>query len=278
MSTYESPLKSVTETQSGGHNKTAAGIGFAILYVLLSAFVMGTQHGRIEKLEASQATMKEDQQSLSARLDSSESTLQSTIATLNDSYAQTDKKLQDRAQEIQRQHKATVSRLMKQQTKQLEAVNGDLAGVRTEVGDVKSQVASAQSGLQDAQSKLDRAIGDLGMQSGQIATTREELEKLRQKGEKNYYEFALLKGKSPTVLATVGLQLRKVDVKKGKFTLNVVADDRTIEKKDRTMFEPLQFYTGKGHRLYEVVVFTAEKDKVTGYLATPKEQIVADSR
>ena len=278
MSTQDSPLKSYTESQSGGHSKKAAWIGIAILYVLASAFMIGTLHGRIEKLEASQATMKEEQQSLSGRLDSSESTLQSTIASLNDSYTQTDKKLQARAQEIQRQHKATVAKLMKEQNKQLEAVNGEVAGVKSEVGDVKSQVASTQTGLQDTKDKLDRAMGDLGVQSGQIATTREELDQLRKKGERNYYEFALFKGKTPTVLSTVGLQLKKVDPKRSKFTLNVVSDDRTIEKKDRTMFEPLQFYTGKDHRLYEVVVFTAEKDKVTGYLSTPKEQVVADSR
>jgi len=66
------------------------------------------------------------------------------------------------------------------------------------------------------------------------------------------------------------LQLKKVDPKKGKFTLNVIADDRTIEKKDRTINEPLQFYTGRDHMLYEVVVFTADKNMVTGYLAAPK--------
>jgi hypothetical protein len=68
----------------------------------------------------------------------------------------------------------------------------------------------------------------------------------------------------------VSLQLRKVDAKKGKFTLNVVADDRTIEKKDKNVAEPLQFYTGRDHMLYEVVVFSADKNSISGYLSTPK--------
>ena len=71
-------------------------------------------------------------------------------------------------------------------------------------------------------------------------------------------------------MSTVSLQLKKVDPKKSKFTLNVMADDRTIEKKDRTVAEPLQFYTGRDHMLYEVVVFTANKNSITGYLSTPK--------
>jgi hypothetical protein len=64
--------------------------------------------------------------------------------------------------------------------------------------------------------------------------------------------------------------LKKVDPKKGKFTVNVLADDRTIEKKDRTLNEPLQFYTGRDKMLYEVVVFTAAKNSISGYMAAPK--------
>jgi hypothetical protein len=64
--------------------------------------------------------------------------------------------------------------------------------------------------------------------------------------------------------------MKKVDAKKGKFTMNVIADDRTIEKKDRNVAEPLQFYTGRDRMLYEVVVFSADKKSITGYLSTPK--------
>jgi hypothetical protein len=66
------------------------------------------------------------------------------------------------------------------------------------------------------------------------------------------------------------LALKKTDPKRSKFTLNVLADDRTIEKKDRTVAEPMQFYTGRDHSLYEVVIFTVDKNKITGYLSTPK--------
>ena len=68
----------------------------------------------------------------------------------------------------------------------------------------------------------------------------------------------------------ISLQLKKTDAKKGKFTLNVIADDRTVEKKDRTIYEPLQFYTGRERQMYELVVFNVDKDKVAGYLSTPK--------
>ena len=101
-----------------------------------------------------------------------------------------------------------------------------------------------------------------------IAHNASELETLKRKGERNYYDFTLQKGARS--VSTISLQLKKVDPKKSRFTLNVMADDRTIEKKDRTVGEPLQFYTGRDHLLYELVVFTATKNTITGYLSTPK--------
>jgi len=88
----------------------------------------------------------------------------------------------------------------------------------------------------------------------------------------------LYKGEHPSHLSTVALPLKKVDVKKGKFTLSLVADDRVVEKKDRGVAEPLQFYTGRNRQLYEVVIFTVEKNKVTGYLSTPKSPGMTASR
>jgi serine/threonine protein kinase len=120
-----------------------------------------------------------------------------------------------------------------------------------------------------ARVNMESTIGDLGVMSGLIAHSSSELEILKQKGDRNYYDFTLHKGAVARV-STVGFQLEKVDPKKGRFTLNVIADDRTIEKKDRGLNEPLQFYTGREHMLYEVVVFSADKNSVTGYLATPK--------
>ena len=108
------------------------------------------------------------------------------------------------------------------------------------------------------------------MQSGLIARTRDDLEVLKHKGDRNYYEFTLEKGRRPVPVSTVSLQLKKADPKKSKFTLNVMADDKTIEKKDRNSLEPLQFYTGKDHLLYELVVNNIEKNRVSGYIATPK--------
>jgi chromosome segregation ATPase len=175
-----------------------------------------------------------------------------------------------RAAELQRQTRAAEARLAERQKEQISQVNGKVAGVETEVGGVKTDVASTKTDLEATKARLERTIGDLGLQSGLVAKTRDDLELLKHRGDRNYYEFTLLKGAKPQPVSTVSLQLRKADAKRGKYTMNVTADDRTIEKKDRNVNEPIQFYTGRDHLLYELVVWTADKNKVTGYLSTPK--------
>ena len=110
-----------------------------------------------------------------------------------------------------------------------------------------------------------------------IARTREDLEQLTHRGDRRYFEFTLYKGSSPTPVSTVSLQLKKVNPKKNRFTLNVLADDHIFEKKDRGIAEPLQFYTRRDRLLYEVVIWTTENNRVTGYLSTPKSVTIAAS-
>ncbi len=247
------------------------GIGGA--YILLSAFVMFSMYGRIQHLETGMATSDEQQARLAQRLDASES----SVTAVNEKLGTATQEIETRSTQLQKQHRASLNRLVKQQKEQMEAVTGEVEVVKSEVGTVKTDVETTKTDLMATKQQLERTVGDLGMQSGLIARTREDLAELRRRGERNYYEFTLLKGKGPVPVSTISLALKKVDPKKSKFTLNVLADDRTIEKKDRTMYEPMQFYTAKDRQLFEVVVFTAEKNKVTGYLSTPKEKIVAQA-
>jgi hypothetical protein len=149
-------------------------------------------------------------------------------------------------------------------------LNKVTGAIADEVGNVKTDVASTKTELELTKAKLEKTIGDLGVQSGLIARTAEELDILKRKGDRNYYEFTLNKGANPTPVGTISLQVKKTDAKKGKFNLMVMADDKTIEKKDKTINEPLQFYTGRDRMLYEVVVNTVDKNKISGYMATPK--------
>jgi hypothetical protein len=126
--------------------------------------------------------------------------------------------------------------------------------------------------LDATKSKLDRATGDMGVMSGLIARNHDDLEELKRKGDRNYYEFTVQKSKTPQRVGPVQMSLNKTDQKKSKYTMTVLADDKSIEKRDKTAGEPVQFYVkGAQHYApYEIVVFDVGKNQITGYLSTPK--------
>jgi len=238
----------------------------ALLVVAAAGYGYYSTHMAVEKLTADLAGSQAQVKELQNRMQTSEAEEE----TLAKQAGMTKKELAQRTAELQAEQKAAAARLEKEQKAEISAVTGDIQGVKTDVGGVKTDVASTKADLEATKAKLQSTVGDLGVQSGLIATTRSDLETLKHRGDRNYYEFTLLKGAKPQPVSTVSLQLKKTDSKKGKFTLNVTSDDKTIEKKDRNVAEPIQFYSGRDHMLFELVIWTVEKDKATGYLSTPK--------
>ena len=152
------------------------------------------------------------------------------------------------------------------------AANAKIADVSSDVGGVKTQVTATQEELQKTIADLKSARGDLGVQSGLIATNASELQALKRLGERNYFEFKLGKTKAPQRVGDITLKLLKTDAKRNKYTVDVMADDKLTEKKDKNINEPVQFYTSKAKQPYELVVNQVQKDLIVGYLSTPKEQ------
>lgn len=238
----------------------------AIAVVAVAGYAQYTNHLAIEKLNSDLAGSQAQVKELQNRMQTSEAQEE----TLARQAGMTKKELAQRARELQAEQKAAEQRIEEEQKAQITAVNGNIEGVKTDVGGVKTDVASTKADLEATKAKLQSTVGDLGVQSGLIATTRSDLEVLKHKGDRNYYEFTLLKNAKPQPVSTVSLQLKKSDPKKGKFTLNVTSDDKTLEKKDRNIAEPIQFYSGRDHLLFELVIWTVDKNKATGYLSTPK--------
>jgi predicted nucleic acid-binding Zn-ribbon protein len=141
-----------------------------------------------------------------------------------------------------------------------------------EVNKISGDVTGVKNDLDVTKAKLERATGDMGVMSGLIARNHDDVEELKRRGDRNYYEFTLQKSKTPEKVGPVSISLNKTDSKKSKYTMTVLADDRSIEKKDKTAGEPVQFYVkGSAHSApYELVVFDVTKNQVTGYLSTPK--------
>jgi chromosome segregation ATPase len=244
-------------------------IALAALYVGGSLFFIYDLHSKLGKITQDQTASQKQIADLTKRMQSAEADSE----TLAQQVGLTKKELASRADALQRQQQAASARLAAQvaeEKRDVGAVAGEVGSVKTDVGGVKTDVAATKASLESTIAQLQHTIGDLGVQSGLIANTRGDLEALKHKGDRQYYEFTLLKGAQPQAFSTVALQLKKTDPKRGKYTLNVTADDRTIEKKDRNQSEPVQFYTGRDHMLYELVAWTVDKNKITGYLSTPK--------
>lgn len=238
----------------------------AVLYVAGSLYFLFDLRGRFDQMSKSQAASAAQIEELGKRMQSAEAEAE----TLGQQVGMTKKDLAQRAAQLQAQTKAAEQRLAQQQKEQISQVSGDIAGVKSDVGGVRTDLGTTKTELEATKAKLESTIGDLGVQSGLIAHTRDDLEILKHKGDRNYYEFTLLKGAKPQPVSTVSLQLKKTDPKRSKFTLNVTSDDKTFEKKDKNVAEPIQFYSGRDHLLFEVVVWSVDKNKITGYLSTPK--------
>jgi hypothetical protein len=252
-------------------------LGFAALAALAGLIWSYTLENRLEKAQAALTNAQQQNDKLAEGLNETNAKLRVTSETLGQSVGLTQRQLEARASEFLKRQQAETSRLEKEQQaaqaesqKQIGAVSGDLSTVKTDVGGVKTDVAATKTELANAESQLKRVTGDLGVTSGLVATNSKELDILKHKGDRNYYDLNLTKGAKPYPISGISLELKKADTKHSKYTLVVESDDKKIEKKDKNVDEPVQFYTGKDKLLYELVINTVNKNQVVGYLATPK--------
>jgi archaellin len=222
----------------------------------------------------------EQDKKLASELRETNAHLKVATEELGSSLGLTQKQMDARAQEIIRreeaneadsQRLASAQKQNAQQTaQQLNAVSSEVSHVKTDVGGVKNDLGKTQNDLATAISQLTSMRGDLDGHSTLIARTHDELELLKHKGDRNYYEFTLAKGQRKPV-GTVSLELKKANPNKNTFDLLVISDDKPVQKNNKGVNEPLQFYSGKTPLLFEVVVNSVNsKNQVSGYLTTPK--------
>ncbi len=234
---------------------------------------MAAEVGRVKETSAvTTAAAQKHLQDLRSELD--EARKQASTA-VGQAKIDAQKHADEVAARLAQQQKATEAQL-KGQISQVEqtasAATTKIGEVSTEVGAVKTDLSSTKSELDKTIASLKSVSGDLGVQSGLIATNGKELAALKALGERNYFEFNLGKTKQPQRVGDIMLLLKKTDQKKNKYTVEVTADDKKVEKKDKNVNEPVQFYTSKARQPYEIVVNEVKKDVIVGYLATPKVQ------
>ncbi len=222
--------------------------------------------------EASTVTSAAAQRNIDALKDELEAARRQVATATGQAKLEAQKHAEELAARLAQQQKAAEAQLRGQITQVEQATTTKIGEVSTEVGSVKTELSSTKSELEKTIAQLKSVAGDLGVQSGLIATNSKELAALKALGERNYFEFNLGKTKQPQRVGDVMIQLKRTDQKRNRFTIDIIADDKKVEKKDRTINEPIQFYTSKARQPYEIVVNEVGRDVIVGYLATPKVQ------
>jgi predicted nucleic acid-binding Zn-ribbon protein len=254
----------------------------AVVFIVLFLALAGLGYAGYSvqsRLDSSVSKAQDQNKLLTAQLDQANSRL----ADLKGHIDVTEQKMhmtqaelanaRSRSEAFRKDQVAADQKLADQLNSATKESNEKINAVATEVGGAKKDIESTRSDLEATKGRLERASGDMGVMSGLIAHNRDDLEELKRRGDRNYYEFKITKSKTAQKVGPVQVTLNKTDLKKSKYTVTVFVDDRSIEKKDKTAGEPVQFYVRGGSRMppYEFVVFEVGKNQITGYLSTPKD-------
>jgi chromosome segregation ATPase len=244
--------------------------------------------GQIQNLES---THKMGEASLASQIKN----LSTDIAGTQDAVGSTKAELTKTAMRIQAEGQKTKTELSqaiasKADTTQVEAqvkaakdeAENKIGQVNTEVGGVKTQVTQVKTDLDTTRRDLEgtqRQLVDVrDTLSAAVAKNSSELSQLRLKGERDYFEFTLPKKNEITKVEDIRIVLTNTDQKKNKFSIKILVDDSALEKKDRSINEPIQFLVGQHRVRYEVVVNWVQKNKAGGYLSIPKDKAISAER
>lgn len=254
----------------------------AVLFIVLFLALVGLAYAGYSiqsRLDANVSKAQDQNKLLTAELDQANARL----ADLKGHIDVTENKMhltqaelanaRSRSESIRKDQMAADQKLAEQMNAAQKESNEKITAVATEVGGARKDIEATRSDLEATKGRLERASGDMGVMSGLIAHNRDDLEELKRRGDRNYYEFKITKSKTAQKVGPVQVTLNKTDQKKSKYTITVFVDDRSIEKKDKTAGEPVQFYVRGASRMppYEFVVFEVGKNQITGYLSTPKD-------
>jgi hypothetical protein len=215
-----------------------------------------------------QATLKQQNDALAQRLAKSEELNQQFQSDLK---VVTDKLNVTQADLIaaRKASKSTVVTYDKKLNELGENVDKKLAGKAS-----SEDVAKLGTDVNGVRTDLDATNGNLAMAKSEmgtlIARNHDEIDQLRRMGQRDYFEFTVSRKGGAQHVGGIQVELKDTNTKKNQYTINVLADDKSFEKKNRSVNEPIFFYTGGTRQALELVVNKVTKTSASGYLSIPK--------
>jgi rubrerythrin len=188
------------------------------------------------------------------------------VAALKQTLAEREKEYAKVVDSLREESGMKLEAVRQETTSQIGAVSGNVSNVRTDLDATKNDLAASRREITDVRDSLGR----------QIAHNSDEVALLKRRGEREYYEFDIRK-KDVRRVAGIRLELNKADTKAHKYDVTLQIDDNKVQKKGQLLNEPVQFLVGKDRVRYELVVNSVEKDRIRGYVSTPKENAVPNS-
>jgi hypothetical protein len=218
--------------------------------------------------QSTQASLKQSNETLGQKLakeDDINQQLQSDLKVVTDKLNLTQSQLLT----ARKQTKAATVAVEKKVSGLETSVNTQLAAKASadDVTKLNGDVTGVKSDLDATKNNLQMARSEMGTL---IARNHDEIDQLRRMGQRDYYEFTVTRKAGPQKVGSVQVELKDTNMKKNQFTIIVLADDKNFEKKNRSVNEPIFFYTGGSHAALELVVNKVSKSTASGYLSIPK--------
>ncbi|MBZ5560818.1 MAG: hypothetical protein LAP13_00195 [Acidobacteriia bacterium] len=282
--------KEVVVHPSDGSSHTTK---FIAVFVILALMVIGevytlTQMSAMRtSLEAQQAAMQralssQVEQQISTRISALEASNAQQLQAVKEDLDNAAKRLGRNGVELRRA-RAMVEQLQTTQQQQADELKQQIAqkADQQQVGALSQDLNSQRTDLDTTKKTVSTISNDLGMARSElgnlIARNHQDVEYLRKLGERDYFEFTLTRNR-PSKVANVELILKKTNVKRHRFDMALVADEMQIDKKGRTVNEPVIFYIGGSKRPFELVVNSVQSNQVKGYVSTPKGAVEVATR
>src|SRR5271156_575235 len=268
MSEFQEPAYPTTTTAS-----TPRWVGLAVILLgatsLLGVGVGWTALNQAKSVgQSAESSLKQSNDALSQRLAKAEETnqqLQSDVKVVTDKLNVTESDLVA----ARKQTKAAVVAYDKKLTGLKSDVSTQLATKAStdDVSKLNGDVNGVKTGLDSTNNNLQMARSEMGTL---IARNHDEIDQLRRMGQRDYYEFTVTRKAGAQKVGSIQVELRDTNTKKNQYTINVLADDKDFEKKNRSVNEPIFFYTGGSRAALELVVNKVSKTTASGYLSVPK--------
>ena len=218
--------------------------------------------------QSTQAALKQQNDALGQRVTKAEDTnqqLQSDLKVVTDKLNVTQSALMS----ARKQNKAAAVNYSKKLDELGTNVNAQLAAKASsdDVTKLGGDVTGVKTDLEGTKNSIQMARSEMGTL---IARNHDEIDQLRRMGQRDYYEFTVTRKAGAQKVGSIQVELKDTNIKKNQYTINVLADDKNFEKKNRSVNEPIFFYTGGTRQAVELVINKVSKTTATGYLSVPK--------